>query len=68
MQQEQAVVDALQKGGFAVTKRYSNRTVIDATAPSATVERFFATEMHTVNQGKYGQRFANLKAATVPYP
>ncbi len=65
-QQEQAVVTALQQAGFTITKRYSNRTVIDAAAPTATVERFFSTEMHTVNQGKYGQRFANLKPATVP--
>lgn len=65
-QQEQQVVSELQKAGFTVTHRYSNRTVIDASAPSATVERFFNTEMHTVNQGQYGQRFANLKPATVP--
>jgi hypothetical protein len=65
-EQEQAVVADLQKNGFTVTHRFSNRTVVDATAPSSTVEKYFATEMHTVQQGKYGQRFANLKAATVP--
>ncbi len=65
-QQEQAVVAALQKAGFTITKRYPNRTIVDAKAPSATVERFFSTEMHNVNQGKYGQRFANLKPATIP--
>lgn len=37
--QEQAVVSALQRAGFTVTQRYANRTVVDATAPSATVER-----------------------------
>lgn len=66
VQQEAAVVQSLQHAGFTVTQRFSNRTVVDATAPSSTVERYFATEMHTVQQGKYGQRFANLKAATVP--
>lgn len=66
VQQEQAVVQALQSAGFTITQRFSNRTIVDASAPSATVERFFATEMHTVQQGKYGQRFANLKPATVP--
>ncbi len=66
VQQEQAVLTALHQAGFTVTKRYPNRTVIDATAPSATVERFFATQMHNVSQGKYGQRFANLTPATVP--
>ncbi len=64
--QEQAVVTALQAAGFTVTHRYANRTIVDATAPSATVERFFGTEMHTVSQGTYGQRFANLTPATVP--
>ncbi len=66
VQQEGAVVAALQHAGFTITQRFPNRTIVDASAPSATVERFFATEMHTVSQGKYGQRFANLKPATVP--
>ncbi len=65
-QQEGAVVNALTAAGFSVTKRFTNRTVVDATAPSTTVERFFSTEMHTVRQGKYGERFTNLTAATVP--
>ena len=30
------------------------------------VESFFSTEMHSVQQGKYGQRYANVKPATVP--
>src|SRR5690348_2640948 len=38
VQQEQAVVKALQSAGFTITHRYSNRTVVDASAPSATVE------------------------------
>ena len=65
-QQEQAVVSALQSAGFTVTQRYANRTIVDATAPSSVVERFFATQMHTVSQGKYGQRYANLAPASVP--
>jgi hypothetical protein len=65
-QQEQSVVQALQSAGFTVTQRYPNRTVVDATAPSSTVERFFSTEMHTVQQGKYGTRFTNVRAATMP--
>ena len=65
-QQEESVVQTLQREGFTVTQRFSNRTVVDATAPSSTVERFFGTEMHTVQQGKYGTRFTNVKAATVP--
>ena len=65
-QQEAAVVQALQGAGFTITQRFPNRTIVDATAPSSTVERFFSTEMHTVQQGKYGERFANLKPATIP--
>ncbi|MGH7738050.1 MAG: protease pro-enzyme activation domain-containing protein [Candidatus Tyrphobacter sp.] len=65
-QQEQAVVTALQNAGFTIVRRYPNRTIVDATAPSSVVERFFSTQMHTVQQGAYGQRFANLTAATVP--
>ncbi len=64
--QEAAVVQSLQSAGFTITQRFPNRTMVDATAPSATVERYFSTEMHTVQQGKYGARFANLKPATVP--
>ncbi len=59
-------MSALQSAGFRITARYSNRTIIDAAAPSATVERFFSTQMHTVSQGKYGERFANLTPAGVP--
>jgi subtilase family serine protease len=65
-QQEQAVVTALQQAGFTITQRYPNRTIIDASAPSKTVEQFFSTEMHNVSQGTYGMRYANLKPATVP--
>jgi len=65
-QQEQSVVGALASAGFTITKRFSNRTIVDAKAPSSAVERFFSTEMHTVQQGKYGERSANLKTATVP--
>jgi hypothetical protein len=65
-QQEQAVVTALQNAGFTITHRYSNRTLVDASAPSSTVERFFSTEIHSVQQGKYGQRYANVTTATVP--
>ena len=60
------MVQALQSAGFTVTQRYPNRTVVDATAPSSTVERFFSTEMHTVQQGKYGTRFTNVRGATIP--
>lgn len=65
-QQERAVLKALTRAGFTVTQRFSNRTIVDATAPSRAVERFFATRMHTVDQGKYGRRFAPATRATIP--
>lgn len=64
--QEQSVISALQSAGFTIVQRFPNRTIVDAVAPSSTVERFFGTEMHTVQQGKYGTRYVNTKAATVP--
>jgi len=64
--QEETVVRALQAAGFTVTHRYENRTLVDATAPSAVVERFFSTEIHTVQQGKYGQRYTNVRPAIAP--
>ncbi len=66
VQQEQAVITALQNSGFTIAHTYANRTIVDASAPSATVERFFSTQMHSVSQGKYGQRYANATTATVP--
>jgi subtilase family serine protease len=66
VQQEGAVVRALTRAGFRITQRFSNRTIVDAEGRSSMVERFFSTEMHTVRQSKYGERYTNVKAATVP--
>ncbi len=64
--QEATVVRELERAGFTVTQRFPNRTVVDAKAPNAVVERFFGTLIHNVHQGKYGERYANVAAATVP--
>ncbi len=64
--QEAAVVHALQSAGFTITQRFANRTIVDASAPSSAVERFFSTQMHTVSQGKFGQRYTNAKVAVIP--
>jgi subtilase family serine protease len=64
--QEERVVRALRRAGFDVVQRFPNRTIVDATGRSAVVERFFSTEIHNVHQGKYGQRYTNLTAVTVP--
>ena len=65
-QQEQSVVYALQRQGFTITKEYSNRTIIEASAPAATVASYFNTQIHMVNQGKFGARYVNVKPAIVP--
>jgi subtilase family serine protease len=64
--QEQRVVRALERAGFTIVQRFANRTILDATGRSAVVERFFATEMHNVHQGKYGERYTNLMPASAP--
>ena len=64
--QEQRVVQALQRAGFTIVQRFSNRTIVDATGRSALVERFFSTEIHNVSQGKYGERYTNVAPATAP--
>ncbi len=66
LEQEQRVVRTLERAGFKIEKRFENRTIIDATARTSVVESFFSTEIHTVHQGKYGERYTNITPATVP--
>ncbi|HEY6485586.1 MAG TPA: protease pro-enzyme activation domain-containing protein [Candidatus Cybelea sp.] len=65
-EQERRVVRELERAGFRIEKRYPNRTIVDATARTATVEQFFSTQIHAVHQGKYGDRYTNVTPATVP--
>src|SRR5579862_1679905 len=62
--QEERVVRALRRAGFTIVQRFPNRTILDAAARSAVVERFFSTEIHNVRQGKYGERYVNVTSAT----
>ncbi len=64
--QEKRVVAELERGGFTVAKRYPNRTIVDATARTSTVEAFFSTQIHNVRQGKHGERYTNVTTAKVP--
>jgi hypothetical protein len=64
--QEATVVRSLQAAGFTIGTRFPNRTIVDASAPSSVVERYFSTEMHTVHQGKYGERYTNVKPVKAP--
>lgn len=64
--QERTVVAALRRAGFHVTHRYADRLLIDAVAPSATVERVFSTTIDSFSQGRYGVRFANVRPLRIP--
>ncbi|MGA8534616.1 MAG: protease pro-enzyme activation domain-containing protein, partial [Candidatus Tumulicola sp.] len=66
MAQEERVVRALERAGFTITTRFPNRTIVGATARTSVVERFFSTEIHTVRQGKHGERYTNVTPATLP--
>ena len=57
---------SLKNAGFTVTRTFSNRKTIDASAPAATVERYFATEIHRVAQTGAGLRYQNVRAAVAP--
>jgi hypothetical protein len=60
------VVTSLRAAGFTVTRVYSNRTIVDATAPAAVVERYFGTDIHSVTQAGYGERYVNVTPASAP--
>jgi hypothetical protein len=63
---EAAVVSALQSGGFTITQTFSDHLVVNAVAPSSTVEQFFRTRMHDVSQGRYGVRYLPTTQIVVP--
>ncbi|MBV8374298.1 MAG: hypothetical protein JO302_02205, partial [Candidatus Eremiobacteraeota bacterium] len=65
-QQQARVMQLLQRSGFRIEHTYRNRTLIDAVAPSAAVERLFSTEIHNFRQPRYGIRFANVRPLRVP--
>jgi subtilase family serine protease len=60
------VIGSLKQAGFRVTGLFDNRTVVDAEASAAVVERYFSTEIHRVQQPQYGIRLANVKPAAAP--
>jgi subtilase family serine protease len=65
-QQQAFVVAKLQAAGLRVTQSFPNRTLLDVAGTSGAAERFFGTEIHSISQGRYGARFANVRPATVP--
>jgi kumamolisin len=58
----------LEAAGFRITDIAPTQLLIRAVAPSASVERYFQTEMHTVNQAGYGERYVNVRPAVLPTP
>jgi kumamolisin len=60
------VVAELTRAGFQITKTSSNRLLVRATAPSSTVESYFKTEIHTVNQPDAGEAYMNVKPVLLP--
>jgi subtilase family serine protease len=66
MEQVNEVVAKLTAAGFQVSDVAGNRMQIYASAPSVTVETYFKTEIHTVTQGSFGERYTNLTPALLP--
>lgn len=64
-QDESSAVRVLRREGFTIARRFSNRTVIDATAPAVVAERYFHTEIHLARQSD-GVHYFNSKSASVP--
>ena len=64
--QEQRAVDILRSHGFRVIQRFANRQVIDVSAPTMIVDRFFSTEMHDFRQNRYGVRSTNVRRLIIP--
>jgi subtilase family serine protease len=65
-QDEMTVIALLQRAGFTVIQRSSNRTVLDASAPAAVAERYFKTEIHLALQPGSGPRYLNTRPAVIP--
>src|SRR6185437_5150290 len=60
------VIASLQRAGFHIDRTYENRTVIDASASVAVVERYFRTSIHRVRMPQGGVEYANVRAAYAP--
>ncbi len=65
-EQYQATIKELQDAGFTVTHTFTNRTIIDASAPAPTAEQYFSTEIHNVRLADGAARYTNVKPETIP--
>lgn len=60
------VAASLQRAGFHIDATYANRTVVDASAPIQTIERYFETSIHRVRPEDGGDAYANVRPAYAP--
>ena len=56
----------LERRGFRILQTFPNRSFIRAQASSSTIERYFATELHSVFQTGHGVRYENVRPALMP--
>ncbi len=57
---------ALAAAGFRLEPSRPKQGLLMASAPAATVERYFGTEMHAFAQPSHGVRYANVRPASLP--
>jgi kumamolisin len=62
----QRVISTLQRAGFRIESTFDNRTVVDASGSVGTIERFFDTSIHRVDQAGYGERYLNVRPGYAP--
>jgi subtilase family serine protease len=65
-EQERRAIASLVRGGFHISGRFANRTIVDAVASAPVAERYFATEIHQVREAGYGTRYINVRPAQTP--
>jgi subtilase family serine protease len=63
---EQTVIGTLESAGFTLVQTFPNNLVVDVSATTATVNTFFATTIHNVNQPTAGLRFSPSGTFTIP--
>lgn len=63
---ESRIESALSAAGFSIDQRFANHALLDVSAPNAVVERYFAAQLHDVQQGRFGTRYMPATKLTVP--
>ncbi len=60
------VIGALQRSGFTITNTFTNRSVVDASAPAPIAARYFNTDIHRVLSADTGLAYTNPCPGVVP--